>query len=64
MSAPSFADSANWSAAKREQIQQNRTTNAGVGEGAEYQGGREIDPGKSGAHNRADRNADKPATRR
>jgi hypothetical protein len=62
---PSFADSANWSGAKQQQTERNRTTNAGVGDGAEYdQNGHEIDPGNSTSHNQADRNADKPATRR
>jgi hypothetical protein len=65
-SSPSFAESENWSDAKRDQVERNRTTNAGVGEGAEYDGnGNEIDPGNSAPpNNNADRNADKPATRR
>jgi uncharacterized low-complexity protein len=42
-----MADSANWDAEKRAQIEQNRTSDSGKGNGGE--GNPEPDPGKSGA---------------
>lgn len=64
--APALADSANWDADKAKQISENRTSNAGIGNGGEAKikghwydpkGGedaaRDIDPGNSGDHNQA-----------
>lgn len=67
ISGPVFADSANWDADKASQIEDNRNSNAGIGNGGEKQkkngdwtatkngedGGQDVDPGNSGDHNQA-----------
>ncbi|MEV8466679.1 hypothetical protein AB0T83_07810 [Fluviibacterium sp. DFM31] len=62
VSAPAaiYADSANWSEAKKHQIEINREANAGKGNGGEFGGektpsesGKDLDPGNSGDHNQA-----------
>lgn len=66
--APSFADNANWSASKAKQIDANRNSDAGIGNGGERRrprngqwlptrygedGGLDVDPGNSGDNNNA-----------